>query len=99
MTKSRRVYQYSELGINKPDVGGTLPKFVPVSEYEGKTFSCSDVELSTIVEDKVWRVGMDMMMTCGTCCTTHWGTSCQNPGCVKGKEAIAIAKRWENDRR
>ena len=96
---TERIYQYSELGINKPDAGTVKYRFVPISEYEGKTFSDSDVGLSTVVPDKSWKVGMDMMMICGTCHTTHWGTSCQNPGCVKGKEAIAITKRWENDRR
>ena len=93
-----RIYEYSELGIDKPDVGETLPRFVPVSEYEGKTFKESYVGLCTVVEDKVWKVGMDHMMKCGTCHTTHYGTSCKNPNCVKGVEAIAVAKRWKNDR-
>jgi hypothetical protein len=53
----------------------------------------------TTVEDKIWKVGMDSMMTCGTCHTTHWGSDCRNHECVKGKKAIAEWKRWENDRR
>lgn len=50
-------------------------------------------------EDKRWKVGMDMMIKCGTCHTTHWGYKCGNLNCVKGKEASAESKRWENDRR
>jgi len=51
------------------------------------------------IQDKVWKVGMDSMMKCGTCHTTNWGQDCKNPDCVKGKKALAEAKRWENDRR
>lgn len=119
MSKNERIYEYSELGISKPDAGVSSVKFVPVDEYKDKPASASDIgaiddtrvlHISTVsypkdesnlevVEDKSWRVGMDTMFKCGTCHHTFWGYACSNYECVKGVEAIAVAKRWENDRR
>ena len=50
---SERIFEYSELGINKPDVKVATAKFVPLSEYEGQTFSASDAGLSTVTQGRV----------------------------------------------